>query len=206
MSDRITLIPYDSWDFEDILFSFDADIAISRTDSAKWTSVALESGSEVSDYAVTSPTVYDISGIVSAWMSTTDDEVWTRLTDVYDALYAQYLSRQPVTLSSPIFVDDVVIVKMSAKRDQSTGEALNFSLQLQTFELAEFTTIEIPPELLADEVKPGATPEESTGGNQATEDSEGDDDFDPSAKSGAASIADGDNPSEILESIADTFS
>ena len=63
----------------------------------------------------------------------------------------------------------------------------------------------IPPELLAEPVRPGAIPEDSTGGNQPVEDTTDDEDEDKPAKTGAASMADGDNPSEVVEAIADTF-
>jgi len=201
----VYLLPVDSWDFDDSIFTFDAEISESREDSYKATQYAIESGADISDYVIRQPRKYTLSGVVSAAMLTGAQDVYTRLTEVYDGLSAYADTRQPVTLFCGVWVEDCIITKISAKKDQGTGEALELTITLQTYELAEYTTTEIPPELLAPAVKAGATPESSTGGNQATDEDPEEPGYDASEKTGAAAIYDGENPFDSAGSFVDSF-
>ena len=202
----IYLLPQGSWDADDRIFAFDADIQESRDDSWKWSQYAIESGAEISDYALEEPHTYDVSGIVTSWSASSDEEVETRVSEAHAALVAVAQARQPVTLVSGLWTEDVVIEKISARRDQSIGEAAEISMRLRSYQIAEYTEIEIPPELLAPEVAPGATPDDGeTSSGAGTEAAADDDTFDPGAKSGAAALYDGDSPGDAFAAGLDTF-
>ena len=164
------LIPSDSWDFSSPIFAFDCDLSESRDDSWTWTKYAIEAGANVSDYGMTEPRVYSLSGLVTAWLAASDDEVFTRCGDAHAKLVEYANTRQPVTLVCGTWCDDVVITKVGAKKETSGGEALAIDITLQSYQVAAYETVEIPPELLAPAVKASATPDpaaDGTGGGSA---------------------------------------
>ena len=75
--------------------------------------VKLESGAEIADHGVTEPRTYDVTGIVSASLAESDTEVVTRLTGIHAALIGYANTRQPVTLVSGTWTDDVTITNVS---------------------------------------------------------------------------------------------
>ena len=162
----ISLIPYDSWDFDDSVFEFDATISEDREHSYKATRYALESGAEVSDHVIKQPSTYTISGVVSAWNAGSEEGVWTRLEDVHGKLTEYADKRQPVSVVSGTWYMDAIITKVSARREAQ--DSLEVEIQLQSFELATYQTVEIPPELLAESVKTGAQ-QEAVGGTESTQ-------------------------------------
>lgn len=185
------LIPSDSWDFTDVIFAFDCDVSESRDDSWSWTKYAIEAGAEVSDFGVTEPRQYSLSGIVTAWAAASDDEVFTRCGDIHAKLVAYANTRQPVTLVCGTWCDDVVITKVSAKKDQ-TGEMLSIDITLQSYEVAAYETVEIPPELLAPAVKASAYPgHEIARGNDPNAGAYGATEADPEDKPDSSIIAQG---------------
>ena len=159
------LVPVEGLDFSDVVFEFDCDLSESWELAFKWTEYAIESGQSVSDYAVEQPFTGDISGVVTAWFADTDDEVYTRVQDTLDALEAFARTRQPLTVISGLRTVDVVIEKVSSKRDQGIGEAAEVTIKVRTYQIAEYEEIEIPATLLAPEVEAGATPD--PGGTEA---------------------------------------
>jgi hypothetical protein len=153
------LIPYDSWDFSTPIFAFDIETSEQREDSWTWSQYALESGSEVSDHAVEQPRTYSLSGIVTAALAESEDEVYTRCSDMHAALVEYARTRQPVTLVCGLWADEVVIEKVSAKRGQETGDAVEIEVSLRSFAVVEYRTEEIPPELLSPPAKKKAQAE-----------------------------------------------
>jgi hypothetical protein len=153
------LIPYDSWDFSTPIFAFDVQTSEQREDSWTWSQYALESGSEVSDHAVEQPRTYSLSGIVTAALAESEDEVYTRCSDMHAALVEYARTRQPVTLVCGLWADEVVIEKVSAKRGQDTGDAVEIEVSLRSFAVVEYRTEEIPPELLSPPAKKKAQAE-----------------------------------------------
>lgn len=188
------LIPADSWDFTDQIFVFDADTEESRDDSWTWTKYAIESGAEVSDFAVRQPREYSLSGIVTAWSAGSDEEVWTRLTDVHARLVDFANTKQPVTMVCGTWLDDVVITKVSAKKSTDTGEALEITISLQSYEIAEYETVEIPSDLLAPKVKASAQTAKDGGAGAAEtspETDEGEPPWDPETETREHALARG---------------
>lgn len=199
------LLPYDSWDFSEPFFIFDAELIETRDDTWKASKYAIEGGAEISDFLVKEPRVYNLTGIVSGWYASTDDEVWTRVTDAHAALVEYADTRQPLTAVCGLWVDELIITGVSAKRDSELGDAAEISITLQSFEIAEYTEVEIPAELLAPAVKADATTEEAAG-EAADQEVDSEDAGDaPAAKSAAAGIADGDNPADIFAGLGDRY-
>jgi hypothetical protein len=186
MATSTYLLPYGQWDEEDIVFRFDAPTKETRRDPYKATRYAIESGAEVSDFVIEEPKELSLSGVVSAWYARDDDERETRLQDVHGALVALADARQPVTAVCGTWVFPALITRVDATKSHDTGEALEIEIALQNYVLVEYEDVEIPAELLAEDVKAGATKEDKNaqGGEGSTAEAG---DEDEGAKSWAAS-------------------
>jgi hypothetical protein len=193
----VRLLPIASWAFDFPIFKLDATLSVARDDTYKATKYAIETGEEVADYLIEEPHKFTISGIVSASATVGTQDVYTRLSEVHDALITHAQTRQPVTLVTEEWTEDVLITKVTAKHDTS-GDLLSISMTLQSYQIATFQSVEIPAEFLADDVADDATEDPGEGGAGAGEEPEDDDDeFDPNSSSVAAGLADGYSPWSI---------
>lgn len=199
------LLPTDGLDFDDVIFAFDCDLSEAWDLAFKWPQYAIESGQEVSDYGVEEPFSGEISGIVTAWSAATDDEVYTRVQDTLDKLEAYARTRQPVTVVSGLRTTDMVIEKISYKRDQGTGEAAEVSIKVRSYQVATYEEVEIPAELLAPAVKAGATTDPGGTESGAGTESEEGEAFDPGAQTGLVAIGNGENPADVGRAVFDTL-
>lgn len=146
MSNLITLLPIDSFDFDDVLFEFDTPQMQSRQISINVTQDPTEAGFIISNAAILMPIIFSASGYVSAW--TLSEETPERLANVSDVLHSLITARSLVSYSSNLWSFDVIIVSCKEQESAEEGKILKVDLTFQTVTQSERRFVELPPELV----------------------------------------------------------
>lgn len=180
----IFLASDEGYDFSP-LFQFDAATDATVEGSVTWSEYPVESGAVLFDFAALQPRRFTVAGIVTATPDSGLDEA--RPGELLAALLALVDARAQLWLSTPDVFVRVVLDSARATSSVDDGQFLRIEIQAHTAEQTAFEYVEIPLELLADEVKPGSSSPDGTADSTA----EGDDDP-PVRKSVAAKLADGD--------------
>lgn len=138
-------------------FAFDAMTGESFSAPFGVSEYPLEFGAEASSYVHQLPKTWDLTGVVTAQPFEPTLTPYRRQ-DILESLVELAEERQPLTVVSPNWVQDsVVITHVQADHGLRNGDAFVITVSLQKLNRVGFQVVSIPPELLRADVKPDST-------------------------------------------------
>jgi hypothetical protein len=151
------------------LLSFDANLQEGHERAIRFTEHPVEFGSPISDHFVIEPNRVDLRII---WSDTPIGDAVTlpdRARREYRALVDLSETGEPFTLVTGLDVYySMVVERISAPRTSTTGYAVECDVSFREIQIANQITIQIPPEILAAQVRAKGQSEVDTGA-QGTE-------------------------------------
>jgi len=135
-----------------VLFEFDADTKEQRTGATKWTDKPVEQGADLTLYGHRRPDKYSVEGIITAWPFGQPHSA-LRVSNADAALKALAELTQPVGIITKWWADTVVISSDKASNSKGEGEALRFSISVQTIKQPTTAYTQIPASKLKARVR-----------------------------------------------------
>lgn len=155
---------YDTETFA-ILFEFDADTKEARDGTATVSEKPSEAGADITDRVHRKPMKWTLEGIITAWPFGSPNNP-LRVAGADSALEALADAGQPVGMATKWWAREVLITSDRASNAQGEGEALRFSIGVQTLNVPTPAYTNIPASRLKAKVRKRAVAA-PTGGNAA---------------------------------------
>jgi len=136
------------------LWTFDVDGDTKRELEIEWTDKPVEDAATISEYGVSKPRQFSVSGRVTAWPLAGHDPV--RIGSVVADLESIALRRQQVILVTNDFADEIVIAKVSASTSPDDGDQASITIDCRRVDVVRPETTTVPASRLKSSVRPGA--------------------------------------------------
>ncbi len=146
------------------LFVFDCEQQENRRTEIQWTDKPIEAGAEISDFGVEKPDAFHVEGLKTAWpLSPVPMLDPLRVIDADASLRALAKAKQPVTLVTGWWVEEVVLRVVDASQAAGDGDLLRFALDCKTIKVPQPATVQIPPSRLQPKVQKRGAPKPKGG-------------------------------------------
>jgi hypothetical protein len=152
-----------------LVFRFDATISEQHGRSATPTAHPVETGADLVDHVRIEPRRLVLVGIRTAVPFAEVERIPNRDRIAWEALDAILGRGRPLVVTTSLGTfSNMVLADLDVRRDATTGQALVAALTFSEIRLATAREVEIPPELVAEFLRDGAT-SEVDGGRQPTD-------------------------------------
>jgi len=156
----------------DIVWELDVALSEQMRLEAEWTKHPIEDDGEIASYAALQPAQITVEGAITAWPLSLGHDA-QRPGDAWDELQARWRARQPLTLVTMWWAEQVGIVSAEGAMARGDGEQMHVSLTLTRIETVtpEYTTI--PASRIKRSVRAHAAPKKTGGAGSTTSPSAG---------------------------------
>lgn len=144
------------WDLGTLstIFQLDCEKSEERTLEVEWTDHPMESGFDATGGARVKPETFPVEGVLTAWpLGDVVGQDAARVVQADKALREYARKRQPITLITNWWAEEVVISKVTSKQAAGDGDKLTVSIDCRLVKTTTPTVTTVPPSRLKPSVK-----------------------------------------------------